>query len=132
MASNPSLRKRMIQNLANFPMKMRRSPILLEDVVIRILIQLRKQPVFQHGSIPFGRLCILRSMYVSFFEYNQASYILCLLSCNSVRNLLIFTLYINFAGCLKSSLHRNVSGTYFQKLNFLFITCFHHPQFTSV
>jgi hypothetical protein len=48
MASDPSVRKHTIQNFANPPMKMRRSPIFLEDAVIRILIQLRKQSVFQH------------------------------------------------------------------------------------
>jgi hypothetical protein len=37
MAFDPSLRKHTIQNFANLPMEMSRSPILLEDVSIRIL-----------------------------------------------------------------------------------------------
>jgi hypothetical protein len=74
MAFDPTLRKHTIQNFANLPIKMRQSPLLLEDVVIRIFIQLRKPPVFQHGSILFGTTCIIiktryfvwRNYYTSF------------------------------------------------------------------
>jgi hypothetical protein len=59
MASDPSVRKHKTQNFTKLRMKIRRSSILLEDVVIIILIQLSKQPVFQHVNILFGTLCII-------------------------------------------------------------------------
>jgi hypothetical protein len=56
---------------------MRRSPILLEGILIRILIQLWKQPVFQHGNILFGTGCIILLLlyWSSVFRRSRLSFI---------------------------------------------------------